>query len=66
MLACSAVRASVVSLLDRRPVPGTGGVIPSVHEVLREARFGWFACEVALMFSFCWFGSVCPHKKSYF
>ena len=44
MLACSAVRAFAVSLLDRRPVPGTGGVIPSVHEVLRDARFGKFAC----------------------
>ena len=40
MLACSAARAFAVSLLDRRPVPVTGGVIPSVHEVLRDARFG--------------------------
>ena len=40
MLACSAARAFAVSLLDRRPVPGTGGVIPSVLEVLRDARFG--------------------------
>ena len=28
------------SLLERRPVPGTGGDIPSVHEVVRDARFG--------------------------
>ena len=40
MLTCSAAQALAVSLLDRRPVPGTGGVIPSVHEVLRDARFG--------------------------
>ena len=37
-LACSAVRAFTASLLDRRPVPGLGD-IPSVHEVVREARF---------------------------
>ena len=55
MLACSAARAFAVSLLDRRPVPGTGGVIWSVHEVLRGARFGKFACEVGcpdVFFSF--------------
>ena len=40
MLACSAARAFAVSLLDRRPVPRTGRDIPSVHEVLRDARFG--------------------------
>ena len=40
MHACSAARAFAVSLLDR----------PSVHEVLRDARFGEFACEVALIF----------------
>ena len=38
LLACSAVRAFTASLLDRRPVPGLGD-IPSVHEVVREARF---------------------------
>ena len=37
-LACSAVRALSASLLDGRPVPGLG-VIPSVHEAVRDARF---------------------------
>ena len=37
-LACSAVRAFSASLLDRRPVPGLG-VIPSVHDVVRDARY---------------------------
>ena len=37
LLACSAVRAFSASLLDRRPVPGLG-VIPSVHDVVRDAR----------------------------
>ena len=32
-------RAFTVSLLDRRPVSGTGEGVPSVQEVLREARF---------------------------
>ena len=31
---------STVSLLERRPVLGTGEDDPSVHEVLRDARFG--------------------------
>ena len=39
VLACSAARAFSLSLLDRRPVHGTGADIPSVHEVLRDARF---------------------------
>ena len=34
-----AARAFSLSLLDRRPVHGTGADIPSVHEVLRDARF---------------------------
>ena len=38
LLACSAIRAFSASLLDRRPVPAPG-VIPSVDEVVREARF---------------------------
>ena len=38
LLACSAVRAFSASLLDRRPMPGLG-VIPSVHDVVRDARF---------------------------
>ena len=38
LLVCSAVRAFSASLLDRRPVPGLG-VIPSVNEVVRDARF---------------------------
>ena len=38
LLACSAVRAFSASLLDRRPVPAPGE-IPSVNEVVREARF---------------------------
>ena len=38
LLACSAVRAFSASLLDCRPVPGLG-VIPSVNEVVRDARF---------------------------
>ena len=38
-LACSAARSFAVSLLDRRPVPGTGDAIPSTHEVMRDDRF---------------------------
>ena len=38
MLAFSAIRTFTASLLDRRPVRGLGD-IPSVHEVVREARF---------------------------
>ena len=40
LLACCLARSLAVSLLERRPVPGTGGDIPSVHEVVRDARFG--------------------------
>ena len=39
VLACSVARAISLSLLDRRPVHGTGADIPSVHEVLRDAFF---------------------------
>ena len=39
ILACTAVRAFCVSLLDCRPPGGTGESIPSVHEVMREGRF---------------------------
>ena len=39
ILACTAVRAFTVSLLDSRPGVGKGEPIPSVHEVMREARF---------------------------
>ena len=39
ILACTAARAFCVSLLDCRPPGGTGETIPSVHEVMREARF---------------------------
>ena len=39
ILACTAARAFTVSLLDRRPVSGTGEAVPSVQELLREARF---------------------------
>ena len=39
ILACTAARAFSLSLLDSRPVGGSGDVVPSVHEVLREARF---------------------------
>ena len=39
MLACSAARAFAVSLLDRRPTPGTGEMIPSAQEVLRDDRY---------------------------
>ena len=35
---CTAARAFCVSLLDCRPPGGTGETIPSVHEVMREAR----------------------------
>ena len=38
-LACSAARSFAVSLLDRRPVPGTGDAIPSTREVVRDDRF---------------------------
>ena len=39
ILACTAARAFTISLLDRRPVSGTGEAVPSVQEVLREVRF---------------------------
>ena len=39
ILACTAARAFSLSLLDSRPVGGSGNVVPSVHEVLREAHF---------------------------
>ena len=39
ILACSAARAFATSLLERRPTPGTGGEVPSVNKVLRDARF---------------------------
>ena len=39
ILACTAARAFSLSLLDSPPVGGSGDVVPSVHEVLREARF---------------------------
>ena len=39
ILACTAARAFSLSLLDSRPVGGSGDLVPSVHEVLREARF---------------------------
>ena len=40
VFARSAARAFTVSLLIRRPLPGWGGDAPSVHEVVRDARFG--------------------------
>ena len=40
LLACCLPRSLAVSLLERRAVPGTAGDIPSVHEVVRDARFG--------------------------
>ena len=39
LLACSLARSFTLSLLEQRPVPSVGADIPSVHEVLREARF---------------------------
>ena len=39
IFACTAARAFSLTLLDSRPVGGSGDVVPSVHEVLREARF---------------------------
>ena len=39
ILACTAARAFTVSLLDRRPVSGTGEEVPSVHEVLIQFCF---------------------------
>ena len=40
VLACSAVRAFTASLFEQRPVAGWGGDAPSVHEVVRDDRFG--------------------------
>ena len=40
LLACCLARSLAVSLLERRPVPRSGSDIPSVHEVVRDARFG--------------------------
>ena len=39
LLACSLTRAFAVSLLERRPVPGTGQDVPPLDVVLRDARF---------------------------
>ena len=39
ILACTAARAFTVSLLDSRPAVGTGEPVPSIQEVMREARF---------------------------
>ena len=33
-------RSFSLSLLERRPVPGTGGDILSIYAVVRDARFG--------------------------
>ena len=41
MLACSAARSFSLSLLDYRPVPSTGAVVPSVQEVMWDDRFAW-------------------------
>ena len=40
ILACSLARSLSVSLLERRPVPGTGGDILSAHEVVRTPGLG--------------------------
>ena len=39
MLVCSAARSFSITLLDRRPVPGTGAHAPSAQELLRDDRF---------------------------
>ena len=39
LLACSLARSFTLSLFEQRPVPSVGVDVPSVHEVLREARF---------------------------
>ena len=41
LLACSMAWSLTLSLLEQRPVPSVGEDVPSVHEVLREARFVW-------------------------
>ena len=38
ILSCSAAKAFVLSLLDKRPVTGVGSCPPSAHEVVREYR----------------------------
>ena len=38
LLSCSAAKAFATSLLERRSDPGAGGRVPSVHEVLGDAR----------------------------
>ena len=38
LLACSAAKAVAVSLLERRGNPGAAGQLPSVQEVLGDAR----------------------------
>ena len=38
ILSCSAAKAFVLSLLDKRPVTGAGSCPPSAHEVVRECR----------------------------
>ena len=40
ILACIARKAFALSLLERRPNPGTGVDIPSEQEVMRDAWFG--------------------------
>ena len=37
--ACSLARSLTLSLLEQRSSPSVGEDVPSVHEVLREARF---------------------------
>ena len=38
LLSCSAANTFATSLLERRGDPGAGGRVPSVHEVLGDAR----------------------------
>ena len=52
LLACCLARSLAVSLLERRPVPGTGGDVPSVHEVV-EGRQIWVGCTSGLFLWRC-------------
>ena len=53
MSACSAARSFTTSLVDRRPVLGTGTDVPSAQEVLRDDRFSEVAGYGSPFHFFC-------------
>ena len=55
LLSCSATKAFIISLLERRGDPGAGGRVPSLHEVFGDARHmqcSWDEfCVILILFS---------------